>query len=100
MDTDDRRAAVVCYHVAKKGYPILYAKRDSPTYPEDSGWQFLCYSGQEEKIEEAQLWAVDEVLKLEPSLRELIDFEPVTIASRKDNTVPWQITSTTEHNTE
>jgi hypothetical protein len=100
MNTYDRRGAIVCYHVAKKGYPILFAKRDGPMYPEDSGWQFLCYSGEEEKVDEAQIWTVDEVLELEPSLRELIGCEPVTRLHRIDKTTPWQCLPVTDHGKE
>lgn len=96
MQTYDRRGAIVCYHVAKEGYPILYARRDSPVCPEDSGWQFLCYSGKEEKVDEAQTWSVDEVLEFEPSLRELIGCEPIAVLRRTNKTASWQIVPASE----
>jgi len=83
-------AAIVCLHVAKLGYPILLAERDEPTMREDSGWQFLCNSGLPEIDSEAQVWALDEVLALEPSLDAFTDSRPGTVITRKDATSSWR----------
>jgi len=64
-------AAIVCAHVAKSNLPILLAAKDEPTMPEDSGWQFLCNLSESENMEDAQVWSLGEVLKLEPSLNRL-----------------------------
>ncbi len=62
---NDSRAAIVCSHIAVGRLPILRAIRTDPLEPEDSGWQFLCNSGKEEKEGDAQVWFVSEVLSLE-----------------------------------
>lgn len=63
-----RQAAIVCEHVAAGNMPILRVVRDEPQDPADSGWQCLCDCGEDENIERAQVWAVEEVLRREPSL--------------------------------
>ena len=63
--------AFVCDHVALQGHPILHAARSEPTEPEDSGWQFLCGHGGHST--NAQIWALHEVLALEPTLVEFVD---------------------------
>jgi hypothetical protein len=96
VDTPDRRAAVVCVHVALENRPILYAKWDPPVEPVDSGWQFLC-SGEVEHAalgnEGARLWAVEEVLNREPALRELIDASKFRCCTRDTSAAPWRILS-------
>ena len=51
----DRRAAIVCKHVALDGLPIQRAVRDEPTTPADSGWQFLCANRDPENPDEAKV---------------------------------------------
>ena len=87
---EDKRAAVVCEHVAKHGFPILGAVRTEPLREEDSGWQFLCYSGPDEDENQAQVWAVSEVLGLEPSLTEFIDSPVGTRLCRRDKNSKWE----------
>jgi hypothetical protein len=70
----DNRAVIVCSHIANKHYPILRAVRTEPLEPEDSGWQFLCNSGEVEIETEAKIWLVSEVLGHDPSLSALINF--------------------------
>ena len=82
-------AAIVCVHVAKQGCPILRADKDEPVIPEDSGWQFSCNSGLPELESEAQVWALEEVLVLEPSLMELMDSRPGTALIRTDAASSW-----------
>jgi hypothetical protein len=82
-------AAIVCVHVALEGYPILLAVRDKPTVPEDSGWQFLCNSGQDENEDEAQVWALSEVFEHDPSLFGLLDVPPGTKLVRGRQNQPW-----------
>lgn len=89
--TDDSGAAIVCHHVAAKGYPILVAFRDEPIEPTDSGWQFLCGSGEDEEESKFQVWSVREVTEDEPSLTELIDLPSGTSLSRVDREGAWKI---------
>jgi hypothetical protein len=82
-------AAIVCSHVANMGYPILRAERDDPTMPEDTGWQFLCDTGELESENEAQVWALSEVLEQEPSLAEFLNYPPSTTIVRGDRNSQW-----------
>lgn len=88
---NDTGAAIVCEHIALEKLPILYAKRDEPLSSEDSGWQFLCNSGKEENEEKAQVWAISEVLALEPSLVEYIEKLPGTMIFRKNINDTWTL---------
>jgi hypothetical protein len=89
-EVNDTGAAIVCDHVALQGLPILLAVRDEPSRPEDSGWQFLCNSGTDET--DAKVWAISEVLDLEPSLSGLLDEAPGTELIRKNVKSQWRIT--------
>ena len=84
-------AAIVCGHVAAKTHPILFAERSQPDEPVDTGWQFVCNSGLDEDPESAKVWALDEVIALEPSLAAILDHPPGTQLIRKDASSPWQI---------
>jgi hypothetical protein len=92
MDTmqDSSAAAIVCPHVARDGRPILYAERSEPVNAEDSGWQFLCNSVRSEDPSQAQVWSLDEVLVLEPSLRSVIVAPPGTRVYRRDKLAAWE----------
>jgi hypothetical protein len=83
------RGAIVCSHVASGEYPICYATRDEPMDPEDSGWQFLCNSGLEEDLADAQIWGIDEVLKLEQSLKEYVNSPIGTQLLRANSDAAW-----------
>ena len=86
----DSRVAIVCFHIAKERLPILRAVRTEPLELEDSGWQFLCNSGKEEKEAEAQVWLVSEVLGLEPSLSAFINSPAYTELFRPDKNSKWE----------
>jgi hypothetical protein len=88
---NDSGAVIVCSHVASKNYPILLAERSEPEEAADTGWQFVCNSGLDENIESAQVWALDEIVALEPSLKQLLDQPPGTQLIRNDVNSPWQI---------
>lgn len=88
---DDSGAAIICEHIALEGLPILYAKRDDPCEPTDSGWQFVCYSGKDEDENGAQVWSINEVLEYEPTLAGLLEEPPGTILFREAVNEPWQI---------
>ncbi len=81
--------AIVCAHVAA-GEPILRATRDNPMDPDDSGWQFLCDSGADERIEDAQIWSVTQVAEREPSLLPFINSPVGTTMSRTDADSEWK----------
>ncbi len=81
--------AIVCSHVVA-GEPILRAFRDKSMDPADSGWQFLCDSGADENIENAQLWTVTQVTEHDPSLLTFINSPVGTTMSRPDATSEWR----------
>lgn len=88
--TPDNRAAIVCYHVAVQGLPILWAIKDEPVDADDSGWQFLCNSGRDEDQSEAQVWSLSEVCEHTPSVEGLLKSEIVANYFRKDEQSPWK----------
>ena len=87
----DRRAAIVCSHVAANKLPILLAIKDEPTMPADSGWQFLCGPRDHEDADSPKVWAIFEVLACDPSLTEFIECAPGTVLSRNDTATKWKI---------
>lgn len=91
MEKDDSGAATVCGHVATTGLPILYAERSAPIDEVDSGWQFLCASGIEEDIDEAQTWSINEVITEEPTLRDYMSYPVGTKLIRSSSRDPWKI---------
>jgi hypothetical protein len=91
IEKPDRRAAIICSHVANQSFPILRAVRDEPTVPEDSGWQFLCDSFEDEDADLAKVWLVCEVLEHEPSLVPLIDHPAGTVLTRNSSTSSWKL---------
>lgn len=91
MQIHSRGAVFVCHHVAKLNYPILRAKRDDPSFPEDTGWQFLCNRHKPET--QPLIWAVEEIVACDPTLDEYLDCAPGTEIFRPDKDTPWQILS-------
>lgn len=84
------QAAIVCAHVAADGDPILLAVRDEPVSEDDSGWQFLC--GREHTdTDEVHVWALQEVLELEPSLAPHLALRAGTVISRDEVDEPWAV---------
>ncbi len=83
-------AAIVCNHVATRKHPIRYARWDETDDPDDSGWQFVCWAVKREDPKGAQVWALDEVLELEPTLRKPLMDRTVRAWCRKDAESPWE----------
>lgn len=86
----DRRYVVLCGHVAGKTHPPLRAVRDEPIDNVDSGWQVLCNSGAEERVEEAKLWAVEEVVALAPGLSPFLHLPAGTVVVRESEASAWR----------
>ena len=59
---------------------------------EDSGWQFLCNSGELEKEEDAQVWSINEVINLEPTLKEFLNSKPGVVLIRESVKSSWKKT--------
>lgn len=90
-NVNQKLGAIVCGHIAQDGLPILCAVRAEKQDPADSGWQFLCYSGQDELMEHAQIWALTDVLQREPSLREFENVPVGTRLVRENANAAWKV---------
>jgi len=101
-ETEENRrgAVVVCTHVASGKFPILLAERSESDDPTDTGWQFVCNAGFEETAETAEIWLLDEVLKIEPSLRDYIILPPGSALVRENPSSPWEPATAEEVKTE
>jgi hypothetical protein len=82
-------AAIVCSHVAKYRLPIKLALKNAPSFPEDSGWQFLCGESPDEDIQEAHMWSLLEVFKREPTLVSFLDVPENTCLRRDSENGEW-----------
>lgn len=87
----NRLAVVVCEHVASRRFPAAVAVRDDPIDEADSGWQVLCDSGLPELEDNAKLWAVENLLALEPSLRDFLHLPSGTRLERTRNSGTWNV---------
>ena len=84
-------AAIICSHVATRTHPILQAFHTEPADAADSGWQFFCGVANEERVEDAQVWGLDEVLRIEPTLREFMNVPVGMTVWRPSVDLPWQV---------
>lgn len=81
--------AIICRHVAYPDVPILRATRDEPLQPEDSGWQFLCgVTGHTSA--DGRLWRLDEVVKLDRSILDILENAAGTSFARDSMNGPWR----------
>lgn len=87
---ENKLAAILCSHVVDDRLPILFATRTEPENDADSGWQFLCNTGVEEKWQDAKVGSIDEVLQLEPSLQAYIELPAGTTLIRENDSTEWQ----------
>jgi hypothetical protein len=69
----------------------MLAERSEPDEPADTGWQFLCIAESHENAEDAKIWALDEILEFDPSLKGLVDQPPGTRLYRDTPGSPWVI---------
>jgi len=81
--------------IARGGMPVLYAKRSAPVDAADSGWEFSCGRTDEPHFSEAQVWAVSEVLELEPSLEKYMAMEEGAELEREGPSTKWKVLSRT-----
>lgn len=80
--SNDKRAAIMCKHVADEGYPILRAVFDEPETDEDSGWQFHCGTLDHNSPEDARVWLVSEVIQHDRTLKDVLEYLGSTSAYR------------------
>jgi hypothetical protein len=90
---DSSGAVLLCHHVAKEGKPILRGRRDEPVSDEDSGWQFRCNAVPSKDIKKAQIWSLQEVLQLDPSLRSIVDLPHGKIVERRSRQESWIVSA-------
>jgi hypothetical protein len=86
---DHSGAAIVCPFVAAKRLPIIYACRDEPTEPADSGWQFL--SKEQVSPGNLKVWSLNEVFDYEPSLCQFMSVPCGTELWRESVSDSWMI---------
>lgn len=87
---ESQLAAIVCEHVASRRSPIRVAAKALPEDDADSGWQFCCGDA-EEDWSRAQVWALHEVLRLEPSLSRFVDRPADTTLTRAKADAEWTV---------
>jgi hypothetical protein len=87
-------AAIVCEHVARNGAPILFAEKSQPQDDADSGWQFVCGT-EEENWQNAQVWALREMLSLDSSLKPYLEMPWGTVLRRPSVAARWKRMTTT-----
>ena len=92
----DRRGAIICKHAAVERRPILYARRDEPVDPADSGWQFQCGLGVEEDPASFKLLSIEEIVRLEPTLKDHLDAPCGTVMYRRASGQAWSVSSRAE----
>jgi hypothetical protein len=82
-------AAIICEQISYPERPILHATRDMPEEPEDSGWQFLC-GVENHAHSDAVVWALHEVVDLDPSIRSILDAERQSSFECSTTSTPWR----------
>jgi hypothetical protein len=83
-------AAIVCSHVASGTFPITYAERSKSNDATDTGWQFVCNQMPHDDVADVKIWALDEVIELDPSLKGFLNSPPGTRISRVNSSAPWK----------
>jgi len=87
---EGRRMVVVCSHVLETGKPILFARRDPPTEPVDTGWQVIC-NLVEENENTCRLISVDELVAMDRSIEAFLALPVGTVLTRDGPTAKWTI---------
>lgn len=82
-------AAIICNRCAN-GAPILRCVRDESVSDEDSGWQFHCGDTHSDG-EGGEVWLLAEVVEVEPSLVDFLNFPVGTTLTRADSLEKWTV---------
>jgi hypothetical protein len=85
------KGAILSKSVAAEHKPILFAERSHALDETDSGWQFLGAEDEDMAPEEAQVWAVSEVIEHEPTLSKYIDMPAGTRLTRASSSTAWRV---------
>lgn len=92
MGKEDRKlGAIVTRNVAMGLGVIRYAQRDVPMDPRDSGWQFSEGSIDTSNPAHAQIWALDEIVQMDPSVECIIGLPWGTKAIRNGANEQWEL---------
>ncbi|HEX8523879.1 MAG TPA: hypothetical protein VF669_16615 [Tepidisphaeraceae bacterium] len=83
FDQGKRVAAITTRQVLKEGLPILRVMH----YADDHDWAFVC--GTTDVTEDGRVIAMEEALKLDPTLRTIADLPPGWTAWRNHVGAPW-----------
>lgn len=77
--------AITCVHILEENKPILYVSHDL----DDGYWQFLC--GKEHNIEDSKVVGLEEIYKMDKSIKKLANLDCGKFAYRKDPKSKWNI---------
>jgi len=89
VEDQSQSAAIICSHAARHQRAILMATRDVPAFPEDTGWQFTCGQPTPHSDEDGLVWALSEVLELDPSIGPLISAPSQSSFERSTQDMRW-----------
>jgi hypothetical protein len=91
LDEIGRTGAIVCEHIASRETKIRCGFRTQAIESVDSGWQFFCGKYEDEDPDKAQIWLLQEVVDLEPTLASLVTSSPNVQIWRESDDSPWQM---------
>lgn len=83
--------AIISRNIALGIDKILYAQRDDPISPEDSGWQFTAGSLDGSNMQNAEIWTLREIIELEPTLAKFISLPIGSGIVRSSSGDNWRI---------
>lgn len=89
VEDQSQSAAIICSHAASRQRAILMASRDEPAFPEDTGWQFTCGQPTPHNEEEGLVWALSEVLKIDPSVGQILSAPCKSSFERTTTDMQW-----------
>jgi hypothetical protein len=83
FDQPPRTAVITLRSIVFGGAPILHVAHDE----DDHGWQFLGW--EDTDVDQAAVIALEEIVKLDPSVLEVADLPPGWRAWRVSKSSPW-----------
>jgi hypothetical protein len=83
------KLADVCPHVDRGEGSIVWALRDEPVGPWDSGWRLLCAAKEVGKLGTQVSWTIARLLREEPGLMPHIE-RPVGTVLQKESGAGWR----------
>lgn len=86
-----KKGAVLSKSVAQGKKPILFAERSEAVDDSDSGWQFLAGQGEFLTPQDAQIWAIDEVIEHDPSIAKYVNMPFGTKLVKGPDQQNWHI---------